>query len=195
VLRDRRLGVSDDRSSRSQLHDDQNVRGGIEARIRRVVSESLGTTLDALGPLVSLRQDLAVDSLDVVELALVLEREFAIGFPDAILHVIRSYGDLVEATVRRVLAFDATGDTPPPAIDGDGARETHGPVVLPVRRSAPREGFRVTTAVTPASPSGTSKEGKHDGQRMVRTLPALPERALVPRGGEREHDVAEVSAF
>ncbi|TMA62376.1 MAG: acyl carrier protein [Deltaproteobacteria bacterium] len=50
------------------------------------------------GGAVSLRDELAADSLDLVELAMALEAEFAIVVPERILDQVRTYGDLVQAT-------------------------------------------------------------------------------------------------
>jgi acyl carrier protein len=76
----------------------------VEPHVRRLVAHQLGVAAGALGATVSLRQDLAADSLDLVELTLLLEREFDITMPDRIVENLQSYGDLVEATVDRVLA-------------------------------------------------------------------------------------------
>jgi acyl carrier protein len=70
-----------------------------ELRVRRVVADTLGVGLEELVREVSLRDDLAADSLDLVELALALEAKFGITVPDRVLDLVRSYGDLVEATV------------------------------------------------------------------------------------------------
>jgi acyl carrier protein len=70
----------------------------IEPRVRRLVAETLGVCATDLGPEVQLADDLAADSLDLVELAVEIEGEFAITFPERMLGRIRSYGDLVEAT-------------------------------------------------------------------------------------------------
>jgi acyl carrier protein len=70
-----------------------------ELRVRRVVADALGVGLEELVRAVSLRDDLAADSLDLVELALALETKFGITVPDRVLDWVRSYGDLVEATV------------------------------------------------------------------------------------------------
>jgi acyl carrier protein len=70
-----------------------------ELRVRRVVADSLGVGLEELLRDVSLRDDLAADSLDLVELALALEVKFGISVPERVLDWVRSYGDLVEATV------------------------------------------------------------------------------------------------
>jgi acyl carrier protein len=68
-----------------------------------MVAGHLGVEACELGSRVSLRDDLAADSLDLVELALVLEREFAISVPDRVLDGVRSYGDLVDTIVDLVL--------------------------------------------------------------------------------------------
>ena len=52
----------------------------------------------------SLRNELAGDSLDLVELALALEVEFGISVPERVLDWVRSYGDLVEATMHLISA-------------------------------------------------------------------------------------------
>ena len=70
-----------------------------ELRVRRVVADALGVGLEELVREVSLRDDLAADSLDLVELALALEAKFGIRVPERVLDLVRSYGDLVDATV------------------------------------------------------------------------------------------------
>src|SRR3989442_4898857 len=70
----------------------------VEPRVRRVVADSLVVTLEDLTAEVSLADDLAADSLDVLELALVLEEEFGFPLPERALSDVRSYGDLVSAT-------------------------------------------------------------------------------------------------
>ena len=53
---------------------------------------------------VSLRDDLAADSLDLVELVVALEGEFAIVVPERILDQVRTYGDLVHTTTLLIRA-------------------------------------------------------------------------------------------
>ena len=72
----------------------------IEPQLRCLVADQLGVDAHELGARVSLRDDLAADSLDLLELVLVLEREFAICIPDRLLDGVLSYGDLVDAAVR-----------------------------------------------------------------------------------------------
>ncbi len=76
----------------------------LETRVRRVVAENLGVDLDDLTPEVSLTDDLAADSLDLLELALALEGELGIVISESTLDSVRTYGDLlgtVHALTRR----------------------------------------------------------------------------------------------
>jgi acyl carrier protein len=67
----------------------------VEPRVRRVVAEQLGVNADELAAHVSLTDDLAVDSLDLLDLALALEGELGIAIPEAALDEVRTFGDLV----------------------------------------------------------------------------------------------------
>jgi acyl carrier protein len=69
----------------------------IESKIRGLVAEQLGVGPEELRPDVSLADDLAVDSLDLVELELALEAECGVVLPHAALESVRTYGDLVAA--------------------------------------------------------------------------------------------------
>jgi acyl carrier protein len=70
----------------------------LEPRVRHLVAEHLGVRVETLVSRVSLREDLAADSLDLVGLAIALEGEFAIVVSEHILEDVRTYGDLVHAT-------------------------------------------------------------------------------------------------
>jgi acyl carrier protein len=67
----------------------------VEPRVRRVVADRLGVGLEELAPDVSLIDDLAADSLDLVELAIEIERQFGIALPEALIDDLRTYGDVV----------------------------------------------------------------------------------------------------
>jgi acyl carrier protein len=71
----------------------------VEARVRRVVADTLGVGDHELTPEVSLADDLAADSLDLVEMAIELEGELGIMLPDRILDHVRTFGELVTATL------------------------------------------------------------------------------------------------
>jgi acyl carrier protein len=67
--------------------------------VRRVVADTLGVGDHELTPEVSLADDLAADSLDLVEMAIELEGELGIMLPDRILDHVRTFGELVTATL------------------------------------------------------------------------------------------------
>jgi len=66
-----------------------------EADVRRVVAEQLGVGVEQIAPDVSLSDDLAADSLDLVELALALEARCGVAISDRRLETVRTYGDLL----------------------------------------------------------------------------------------------------
>ena len=84
----------------------------VEPRVRRVVAEELGVNAEELTASVSLTDELAADSLDLVELTLALEAELGIVIPEAILDTVRSFGDLVAAVQGGVRRRDVP-TTPP----------------------------------------------------------------------------------
>jgi acyl carrier protein len=71
----------------------------VEPRVRAIVADQLGVEADALAPDVSLIEDLAADSLDVVELSLALESEFGLALGEADVEAVRTYRDLVDLVV------------------------------------------------------------------------------------------------
>ena len=71
----------------------------VEARVRRVVADTLGVGDEDLTPEVSLAEDLAADSLDLVEMAIELEGELGIMLPDRILDGVRTFGELLTAAL------------------------------------------------------------------------------------------------
>ena len=74
------------------------MRAPMELTVRRLLADHLGVGVEELVSEVSLRDDLAADSLDLVELAMALEAAFAIEVPQPILEHVRSFGDLIRAT-------------------------------------------------------------------------------------------------
>jgi acyl carrier protein len=71
----------------------------LDLRIRNVVADVLGVEHEDLQPEVSLADDLAADSLDLVEIALGLEVELGIRIPEDVLEGVRTYAELVQATL------------------------------------------------------------------------------------------------
>jgi acyl carrier protein len=82
----------------------------VEPRVRRVVADQLGVGADELAPDVSLVDDLAADSLDLVELALALENELGVAVPESVIEHLRTYGDLVDSL--RVLSGPVASKSP-----------------------------------------------------------------------------------
>ena len=93
------------------------VRPEVEAYIRALVADHLGVDVGDVTPEVSLVEDLAADSLDLMELALGIEGNLGVVVPFHFLDRIRTYEDLVDATlalVRRRRASAGHGDLPVP---------------------------------------------------------------------------------
>jgi len=87
--------------------------GFVERRVRRLVAENLGVDAEELSLDVSLVDDLAADSLDVLEVGLTLEADLGLAIPEKALSRVRTYGDLVETVLTLVRARrDAPGGEP-----------------------------------------------------------------------------------
>lgn len=69
----------------------------LEQALRARVAGALGIDPDELAPDTSLFDDLAIDSLDLVEIAIVLEDALDIVLPSDVLAEVRTYGDLLDA--------------------------------------------------------------------------------------------------
>ena len=67
----------------------------VEPRVRRIVADVLGIDAEFVVSGVSLTDDLAADSLDLVELASALEADFAISLAHGFPGWVRTYGQLV----------------------------------------------------------------------------------------------------
>ena len=74
----------------------------VELRLRHLVAETLGISADELAAPVSLVDDLAVDSLDLLELAIGIEEALDVSLPERLLAAVRTYGDLAALVVDRV---------------------------------------------------------------------------------------------
>jgi acyl carrier protein len=69
----------------------------VEETLRRVVAERLGVEPADLGPHVSLVDDLAADSLDLIDIALAVEAALGVAVPRGLFDEARTWGELVDA--------------------------------------------------------------------------------------------------
>jgi acyl carrier protein len=82
------------------------------AKVRHLVADRLGVDVQTLQADVELGADLAVDSLDLADLALALEEELSIVISDDALATVRTFGDLVGVARPRSRAGDVVPDEP-----------------------------------------------------------------------------------
>jgi acyl carrier protein len=74
----------------------------MEPRVRSVVALHLDVDPDRLQPGARLGEDLCIDSLAAIDMAMVLEDEFDITLPEEVLGCVRTYGDVVTLVAERV---------------------------------------------------------------------------------------------
>lgn len=74
----------------------------VEQRIKRIVSEQTGVDESKLSAETGLVQDLGCDSLDMVELVMVVEDEFELDIPDEEAEAIQTVGQAIEYVSARV---------------------------------------------------------------------------------------------
>ena len=63
-------------------------------RIRNLVADQLGVDIAEVAPTATILDDLGADSLDVVELVMILEEAFDIEVPDDAVEEMRTIGDI-----------------------------------------------------------------------------------------------------
>lgn len=68
----------------------------IESRMKQVIVNSLGVEEGAVKPEAKFIEDLGADSLDIVELVMVIEETFGIEIPDEDAENIRSVEDAIK---------------------------------------------------------------------------------------------------
>lgn len=83
-----------------------------EPRVRSVVAVHLDVEPDRLRTEARLGEDLCVDSLAAVELAMVLEDEFDITLPEEVLGCVCTFGDVVTLVQERVEMRSQNADSP-----------------------------------------------------------------------------------
>jgi acyl carrier protein len=72
----------------------------VAQRVRGLIADHLGVGADELGEHVSLRDDLAADSLDLLEVSVALEDDLGIDLPEKLLDEVRTVGELIQATLQ-----------------------------------------------------------------------------------------------
>ena len=83
----------------------------LEPRVRSIVAVHLDVDPKRLQPEARLGEDLCVDSLAAIELAMVLEDEFDIALPEEVVGCVRTYGDVVTLVDERVAGRRAESTT------------------------------------------------------------------------------------
>ena len=81
----------------------------LEPRVRSIVAIHLDVDPVRLQPGARLGEDLCVDSLAAIELAMVLEDEFDIALPEEVLRCVRTYGDVVSLVQERLAGGAGSG--------------------------------------------------------------------------------------
>jgi acyl carrier protein len=71
----------------------------VEPRLRQLVADRLGVEAEELTQDTSLLDDLAADSLDLVDIAICLEGTLGVELPETALDRVRTYGELVDMTL------------------------------------------------------------------------------------------------
>jgi acyl carrier protein len=106
----------------------REVDDSTEPRLRILVADCLGVGIDEIAPETSLTDDLAVDSLDLVAIAVDAEAAFGITLSDRALGSLSTYRDLVETVrdqvarqSRRFAAEDLSGVPVLARVSCDGA--------------------------------------------------------------------------
>jgi acyl carrier protein len=74
----------------------------IAEKVQDVIAASLKLERSQVRPEASFKADLATDSLDVIEMALAVEKEFGIHFPDEALPQIKTVQDAIDYVAKHL---------------------------------------------------------------------------------------------
>ncbi len=74
----------------------------VAGRVMALLTQHLGMPPEIVTPTAQLGEDLGVDSVDGVEFALALEREFNMSLPDAIFGEVRTVQDVIDLVGERI---------------------------------------------------------------------------------------------
>jgi acyl carrier protein len=81
----------------------------IAQRVTAVLTQRLGISPELISPPAQLADDLGVDSVDAVEFALALEREFNVRLPDEVIADVQTVQDVIDLLGRHVGLTEAEG--------------------------------------------------------------------------------------
>lgn len=87
-------------------------RATVLEQVRQVLDEELGVEPEKIVPSANLRDDLEMDSLDLVELVAVLEDRIGHGIRDDAADDIRTVDDIIDVVVRATAAAQESTATP-----------------------------------------------------------------------------------
>jgi len=74
----------------------------VEEKVREIIVEQLGVSPEEVVPEASFIDDLGADSLDIVELVMAIEEEFALEIPDDDAEKIQTIQDAISYVEERV---------------------------------------------------------------------------------------------
>ena len=81
----------------------------IARRVIALLTQRLGISPEMVTPAAELAEDLGVDSVDAVEFALALEREFNVPLPDEVIADVRTVQDVIDLVRERTGALSEAG--------------------------------------------------------------------------------------
>ena len=67
----------------------------IAAEVRRLIHDKLGIGTELLTDKASFKDDLAVDSLDLIELQMEIEKQYSLNMPEEIAENLKTVGSLI----------------------------------------------------------------------------------------------------
>ena len=78
----------------------------VEDKVREIIVEQLGVSPEEVVPEASFIDDLGADSLDIVELVMAIEEEFALEIPDEDAEPMQNIGDVISYVEERTAGRD-----------------------------------------------------------------------------------------